>query len=135
MKISIDIDGDFRYYITCRWSREINKKRQVMREWLSWWSTTLPRWGSRVRVPSRALLILIRKPLFYKGFRIFLSSKFTTFNGRLWATSSKVAILLGFLEKLSFNSFSSVFASSGVLPYKASILSNAFCKYCLLLKV
>ncbi len=27
-----------------------------MREWLSWWSTTLPRWGSRVRVPSRARL-------------------------------------------------------------------------------
>ena len=26
-----------------------------MREWLSWWSTTLPRLGSRVRVPSRAL--------------------------------------------------------------------------------
>ena len=27
----------------------------IMREWLSWWSTTLPRLGSRVRVPSRAL--------------------------------------------------------------------------------
>ena len=27
-----------------------------MREWLSWWSTTLPRSGSRVRVPSRAFL-------------------------------------------------------------------------------
>ena len=26
------------------------------REWLSWWSTTLPRLGSRVRVPSRALI-------------------------------------------------------------------------------
>ena len=25
-----------------------------MREWLSWWSTTLPRSGPRVRVPSRA---------------------------------------------------------------------------------
>ena len=28
---------------------------KIMREWLSWWSTTLPRLGSRVRVPSRAL--------------------------------------------------------------------------------
>ena len=28
-----------------------------MREWLSWWSTTLPRLGSRVRVPSRAFLV------------------------------------------------------------------------------
>ncbi len=27
-----------------------------MREWLSWWSTTLPRSGPRVRVPSRALI-------------------------------------------------------------------------------
>ena len=27
----------------------------IMREWLSWWSTTLPRSGPRVRVPSRAL--------------------------------------------------------------------------------
>ena len=30
-----------------------------MREWLSWWSTTLPRSGPRVRVPSRALINLI----------------------------------------------------------------------------
>ena len=30
-----------------------------MREWLSWWSTTLPRSGSRVRVPSRALAMKI----------------------------------------------------------------------------
>ena len=29
----------------------------IMREWLSWWSTTLPRSGPRVRVPSRALFI------------------------------------------------------------------------------
>ena len=29
-----------------------------MREWLSWWSTTLPRSGPRVRVPSRALIKL-----------------------------------------------------------------------------
>ena len=29
--------------------------QQNMREWLSWWSTTLPRSGPRVRVPSRAL--------------------------------------------------------------------------------
>ena len=28
-----------------------------MREWLSWWSTTLPRSGPRVRVPSRALQV------------------------------------------------------------------------------
>ena len=53
-----------------------------MREWLSWWSTTLPRLGSRVRVPSRALIIKkkdIQKRisffaiwcgcLIYKGFR------------------------------------------------------------------
>ena len=35
------------------WKEE--EKRENMREWLSWWSTTLPRLGSRVRVPSRAL--------------------------------------------------------------------------------
>ena len=35
---------------------ELSKRQQQnMREWLSWWSTTLPRSGSRVRVPSRAL--------------------------------------------------------------------------------
>ena len=34
----------------------------IMREWLSWWSTTLPRSGSRVRVPSRALFIYKRYP-------------------------------------------------------------------------
>ena len=42
-----------------------------MREWLSWWSTTLPRLGSRVRVPSRALFIWCGSLDFYKGFRIF----------------------------------------------------------------
>ena len=34
----------------------------IMREWLSWWSTTLPRSGSRVRVPSRAFFIYKRYP-------------------------------------------------------------------------
>ncbi len=40
-----------------------------MREWLSWWSTTLPRSGSRVRVPSRALNEA--KAFSYEGFRFF----------------------------------------------------------------
>ena len=31
------------------------RTQKNMREWLSWWSTTLPRSGPRVRVPSRAL--------------------------------------------------------------------------------
>ena len=44
-----------------------------MREWLSWWSTTLPRSGSRVRVPSRALNEA--KTFSYEGFRFFLVSK------------------------------------------------------------
>ena len=39
---------------------EVSKGQQLnMREWLSWWSTTLPRSGSRVRVPSRALAMKI----------------------------------------------------------------------------
>ena len=33
----------------------VRRDNTNMREWLSWWSTTLPRSGSRVRVPSRAL--------------------------------------------------------------------------------
>ena len=41
-----------------------------MREWLSWWSTTLPRLGSRVRVPSRALII--RKKDIQKRISFFL---------------------------------------------------------------
>ena len=36
-----------------------------MREWLSWWSTTLPRSGPRVRVPSRALDNLISVRYFF----------------------------------------------------------------------
>ena len=32
----------------------VRRTSNKMREWLSWWSTTLPRLGSRVRVPSRA---------------------------------------------------------------------------------
>ena len=35
----------------------------IMREWLSWWSTTLPRSGSRVRVPSRALFFARKKDI------------------------------------------------------------------------
>ena len=47
-----------------------------MREWLSWWSTTLPRSGSRVRVPSRALLLMMGNfglqgfPFFYCNVKI-----------------------------------------------------------------
>ena len=32
-----------------------DRTQKNMRKWLSWWSTTLPRSGPRVRVPSRAL--------------------------------------------------------------------------------
>ena len=45
-----------------------------MREWLSWWSTTLPRSGSRVRVPSRALFICSGS-LDLQGFRFFIGNK------------------------------------------------------------
>ena len=46
------------YSITCRGDTVTNNSPdKYMREWLSWWSTTLPRSGSRVRVPSRALSI------------------------------------------------------------------------------
>ena len=38
-----------------------------MREWLSWWSTTLPRSGPRVRVPSRALIKLYIADVFRIG--------------------------------------------------------------------
>ena len=41
-------------YQMCLANRYINIS--YMREWLSWWSTTLPRSGPRVRVPSRALV-------------------------------------------------------------------------------
>ena len=37
-----------------------------MREWLSWWSTTLPRSGPRVRVPSRALFILTKRTVMFR---------------------------------------------------------------------
>ena len=47
------------YSITCRGDTVTNNSPdKYMREWLSWWSTTLPRSGSRVRVPSRALIKL-----------------------------------------------------------------------------
>ena len=39
-----------------------------MREWLSWWSTTLPRSGPRVRVPSRALVLNKKEHLFRCSF-------------------------------------------------------------------
>ena len=35
-----------------------------MREWLSWWSATLPRSRPRVRVPSRALKIQLNTGFF-----------------------------------------------------------------------
>ena len=44
-------------------------EKKNMREGLSWWSTTLPRSGPRVRVPSRALYIA---KVFKKDFRFFV---------------------------------------------------------------
>ena len=35
------------------------------------WSTTLPRWGPRVRIPSRAFFYFQRKPLFSKVSAVF----------------------------------------------------------------
>ena len=37
---------------------DVSDRQIRKREWLSWWSTTLPRSGPRVRVPSRALVKL-----------------------------------------------------------------------------
>ncbi len=59
--------GDHRVPAGCRCTaviarigrRAFLKVRKDMREWLSWWSTTLPRSGPRVRVPSRALFSFI----------------------------------------------------------------------------
>ena len=42
-------------------------KNMYLHEWLSWWSTTLPRSGSRVRVPSRAFLLYKKALRLKKG--------------------------------------------------------------------
>ena len=42
-----------------------------MREWLSWWSATLPRSRPRVRVPSRAL-VKSAETLINTAFPLFL---------------------------------------------------------------
>ena len=54
-KFSVDKLQLMLYDIKCVW--QTWPTQQSMREWLSWWSTTLPRSGPRVRVPSRALLL------------------------------------------------------------------------------
>ena len=55
IKKVLDFLDWLRYDITCL---EANSKRQYdMREWLSWWSATLPRSRPRVRVPSRAFFM------------------------------------------------------------------------------
>ncbi len=64
-RTSIEISGKFFSKNSWQFSHIIVRyhmclaHRYDMREWLSWWSTTLPRSGSRVRVPSRALYNLI----------------------------------------------------------------------------
>ena len=54
-----------------RWQihRVVGKTDNNMREWLSWWSATLPRSRPRVRVPSRALKSQILKK--YLGFLLY----------------------------------------------------------------
>ena len=64
------------------WDQEVAGSNPVtpiltsMREWLSWWSTTLPRSGPRVRVPSRALLYFMGS-LDLQGFPFFFSYHFS----------------------------------------------------------
>ena len=48
------------------------EKAGTKREWLSWWSATLPRWRSRVRVPSRALLMQFFKDIQLDVLFVFL---------------------------------------------------------------
>ena len=55
------------------WDQEVAGSNPVtpiltsMREWLSWWSATLPRSRPRVRVPSRALIKLYIADVFRIG--------------------------------------------------------------------
>ena len=64
------------------WDQEVAGSNPVtpiltsMREWLSWWSATLPRSRPRVRVPSRALFLLVRKLWFIRVSAIFILSFF-----------------------------------------------------------
>ena len=51
------------------WDQEVAGSNPVtpiltnMREWLSWWSATLPRSRPRVRVPSRALIFYTKRSI------------------------------------------------------------------------
>ena len=56
------------------------EKKRSKREWLSWWSTTLPRSGSRVRVPSRAFFIYSGNLGFIRSSAVFLCSKKISFS-------------------------------------------------------
>ena len=56
--------------------RAIQKLDIDMREWLSWWSTTLPRSGPRVRVPSRALRIQLLLDPFFHDNKILAKRRF-----------------------------------------------------------
>ena len=59
------------------WDQEVAGSNPVtpiltnMREWLSWWSATLPRSRPRVRVPSRALFYFMPEPLISKDSGFF----------------------------------------------------------------
>ena len=74
--------------MTCE-LRNTTYKHKEMREWLSWWSATLPRSRPRVRVPSRAFLM----PWIFQGFfciseRIPPELPFYIKNSGPWMTDS-----------------------------------------------
>ena len=84
LKKTFSVVDFFKKLLTNRFSHSKIKNvsdRQIqnnlcMREWLSWWSTTLPRSGPRVRVPSRALLYFMGS-LDLQGFPFFFSYHFS----------------------------------------------------------
>ena len=51
--------------------KEKKREKEDKREWLSWWSATLPRSRPRVRVPSRAF-VNRTETLMFTAFPLFL---------------------------------------------------------------
>ena len=76
---NIKIKGLTYYILTCIISLVFtrNKSKHTIQyaRVAQWWSTSLPRWGSRVRSPSRALLFFKRKPV-HADFLFFVFNLF-----------------------------------------------------------
>ena len=110
-----------------------------MHEWLSWWSTTLPRSGPRVRVPSRARITHEKVSGTDTFFRVLFEHRRCSNSSRSqhpcgcfgrfgWKKVHRTFFLITLTVSCSQHSLFNLFLSKHLIPTESRFLEKIFTK-------